>query len=270
MRFRTRAALLAVLVAAAAACSGGTPSLFGQSYEYEEDLTLSLDGSATMIVNASLPALAALRGLPLPVDGKERVDRDRVRAAFASPYAEIVRVTTWTRSGRRFVGVRLRVPDIRALPKAAPFSWSRYDLHREGDQTLYQQTLGPPAPGAHLLPGVGWTGDEVVAFRLHLPSRINYQNSRTLDTNEPRPAARGNILTWSQRLKDRLAGRPIAWENGAPGVMAVRMDSQSILYRTLWLFGLAFASAVAVLVFLIWLTMRRGKGQSAHQQAGTP
>ena len=106
---------------------------------------------------------------------------------------------------------------------------------------------------------VGWTGDEVVAFRLHLPSRIQYQNSRTLDTNRPRSAARGNILTWEQRLTDRLDGKPIAWEQGVPGVMAVRMDSQSILYRTLYLFAIAFLAAVAVLGLLIWLTMRKGR-----------
>ena len=35
------------------------------------------------------------------------------------------------------------------------------------------------------------------------------------------------------------------------------MDKESILYRTLWLFALAFVAAVAVLGGLIWLTMRR-------------
>jgi hypothetical protein len=109
------------------------------------------------------------------------------------------------------------------------------------------------------MPNVGWRGDELVAFRLHLPSRIEYQNSRTLDTDQPRGASRGNILTWEQHLADRIEGKPIAWEDGVPGVMAVRMDSQSILYRTLWLFGLAFLAAVAVLALLIWLTMRRGR-----------
>lgn len=37
------------------------------------------------------------------------------------------------------------------------------------------------------------------------------------------------------------------------------MDNQSILYRTLWLFGLAFLAAIAVLAFLIWMTMRKGR-----------
>jgi hypothetical protein len=36
------------------------------------------------------------------------------------------------------------------------------------------------------------------------------------------------------------------------------MDRQSILYRTLWLFGIAFFAAMLVIAGLIWLTMRRG------------
>ena len=36
------------------------------------------------------------------------------------------------------------------------------------------------------------------------------------------------------------------------------MDRQSILYRTLWLFGIAFVAAMLVIAGLIWLTMRRG------------
>ena len=260
MLFRTRAALLAVLMAVAAArCGGRAPAIFGPQYEYEEDLTLSLDGSATMVVNASLPALAVLRGLPLPTEPTARVDRDRVRALYTSAYAQVTRVSTWNRSKRHFVGITLRIPNIRELPRAVPFSWSTYDLHQENGLTVFKQTLGASAFKAGTMPSVGWNGSELVAFRLHLPSRIEYQNSRTLDTDRPRGASRGNILTWEQHLADRLDNKPIAWESGVPGVMAVRMDSQSILYRTLWLFGLAFTAAVAVLVILIWLTMRRGR-----------
>ena len=95
------------------------------------------------------------------------------------------------------------------------------------------------------------TAREIVAFRLHLPSRIRWHNSRNLDSDTPRDPSRGNILTWEQRLTDRLDGKPIAWsEDHTPGVMEVRMDNQSILYRTLWLFGLAFLAAVVVLVLL--------------------
>jgi hypothetical protein len=94
-------------------------------------------------------------------------------------------------------------------------------------------------------------GDEIVAFRLHLPSHIRYHNARDIDTGNPRTIQRGNILTWEQRLSDRLQGTPIQIE--------VRMDSESILYRTLSLFAVAFVAALGALGFLIWLTMRRGR-----------
>ena len=41
------------------------------------------------------------------------------------------------------------------------------------------------------------------------------------------------------------------------------LDSQSILYRTLWLFAGAFAAAVAVLGFIIWMTVRKGAKEAA-------
>ena len=266
MHSRTRAALVAVVLAAvtaaAAACSGRGP--LGVEYEYEEDLTLSLDGSAAMVVNASIPALVALRGLPLSVDPRARVDqlKTQVHDLYSSPHAEVGRVSTWTRHGRRFVGVRLRIPDIRQLPKAAPFSWSTYDLHQEGDQVVFKHTLSKPQVAQP--PDVGWEGQEIVAFRLHLPARIRFHNSRDLETNAPLKPARGNILTWEQRLSDRLAGKPIAYaQDTKPDVMEVWMDRQSILYRTLWLFALAFAAAVLVLAGLIWLTMRRAPSDPA-------
>ena len=41
------------------------------------------------------------------------------------------------------------------------------------------------------------------------------------------------------------------------------MDSQSILYRTLWLFAGAFLAAVSLLALVIWLTMRKGAADAA-------
>ena len=268
MRFRLRAALLAIVtIASAAACSGSRPTLLVPDYEYEEDLTLSLDGSATLVVNTSIPALMALHGIHLEGDLRSRADqlKSEARAAYESPYADVTSVTVWTRHGRRFIGVRLRVPDIRALSKAPPFAWSTYELRQDGEQMIFRQTIsgkGTPDPGAQ------WTGDELVAFRLHLPARIRFHNPRDLHTGEPRGIGRGNILTWEQTLRDRLAGKPIAsWsEDHRPGVMEAHMDRESILYRTLWLFGIAFAAAIMVLAGLIWLTIRRG---AAPDAAGT-
>jgi hypothetical protein len=258
MRFRMRAVLLALAFTAVAACSGGRPAIFAPDYEYEEDLTLGLDGSGTLTVNTSVPALAALRGIHLDADPRSRTDvlKDQVRAAYASPYDEVTGVSVWNRYGRRFIGVRLNVPDIRALSKAAPFAWSAYELNEDGNEAVFRQTLtgkGTPDPTA------GWKGDELVAFRLHLPARIRFHNSRDVRTGAARDIGRGNILTWEQTLRDRLDGKPVAWSNDhRPGVMEARMDRQSILYRTLWLFAIAFGAAIIVLAALIWWTVRRG------------
>ena len=214
MHSRTRAALVAMVLAAiAAACGGRNP--LGTEYEYEEDLTISMDGSATLVVNSSIAALDALRGMPLDPDPEVRTDqlRDQVRALYESPYTAVGRISTWTRRGRRFVGIHLRVPDIQALPKAAPFSWATYALTTEGEQVTFRQTLSKPPPPVRALPA--WRGDEIVAFRLHLPARIRFQNSRYLDGGESRPASRGNILTWEQRLHQRLEGKPRGVGGGA-------------------------------------------------------
>jgi hypothetical protein len=239
-------ALLFVILSSASCAPGG---LFGKRYEYEEDLTLDLDGSATLTINASLPALIALRGMALDMSAP-RVDRDRVRALYQSQVANVRRVSRpWRRDGRTYVQVRIEAPDIRRLSEAAPFNWSRYELTRQGDETLYRQTVGASAFKPGTLKNVGWTGSEIVAFRLHLPSRILEHNSRDVETDQPTAVQRGNIVAWEQHLSDRLDGKPVS--------IAVRMSSQSILHRTLWLFGGAFAAAVLVLVALIWWAMHK-------------
>jgi hypothetical protein len=262
-----RAAVLA-LVVAAAACSRGAGPL-GTEYEYEEDLTLSLDGSATLVVNASVPALVALRGLPLNADPRTRVDelKRQLRDLYTSDVTRVGRISNWMRRGRRYVGIHVSVSDVRALSKVAPFAWAAYDLRAEAEQVVFRHTLsGPARPAAA---SAGLTGDEIVAFRLHLPARIRFQNSRFLERDASRPAARGNIVTWEQRLRERLAAKPIAYaEDRTPDVMEVRMDRQSILYRTLWLFGIAFAAALLVIGGLIWLTMRRGGRDGVGVGAG--
>ena len=250
----TRLAAIVVAVvsmAAAASCGGG---ILGKQYEYEEDLRLDIDGSATLVVNSSLPALAALRGLPVPTDPSARFDSSAIRALFDTPVTHVTRVSRpWRRNGRRFVQVRMDVPDVRRLSEAPAFSWSKYEFGQEDGRHVFRQTVGPSALKPGTLANYGWNGSEIVAFRLHLPSRILHHTARDLETNEPSEASRGNILAWEQHLADRLDGQPVN--------VLVQMESQSILYRTLWLFGGAFAAAVLVLVLLIWWTMSRGKDE---------
>ena len=256
MSLSARAVLAAVVLAAAvagAACQGG---VFGKQYEYEEDLYLSIDGSATIIVNSSIPALVALRGLDLDVNPSSRPNLDRIRAAYQSPVTEVTRVSPpWRRAGRRFVQIRVKVKDIARLSEAAPFAWSRYSLKPKDGHHVFQQQVGASALRPGTLQNVGWKGSEIVAFRLHLPSRILWHNSRDIETNKANETGRGNILAWEQHLADRLDSVPID--------IVVAMDSQSILHRTLWLFAGAFAAAITVLALLIWLTMRKGSEEAA-------
>ena len=250
MLTRVAAAVLAAITLLVAGACGSR--LLGKQYEYEEDLTLDVDGSATLVVNASLPALAALRGLPVPTDPSVRLRSDDIRALFETPVTTVTRVSRpWRRDGRRFVQVRLEVRDVRRLSEAPPFAWSTYDFKAEGDRRIFTQTVGPSAMKPGTLQNYGWDGREIVAFRLHLPSKILHHTARDLETNEPSTASRGNILAWEQHLADRLDGQPLN--------ILVEMESESILYRTLFVFAGAFTSAVAVLAFLVWWTMRRGR-----------
>ena len=236
-------------VAGACACGG----FFGKQYEYEEELYLSTDGSANVVVNASVPALIALRGLSLNSDPAAVVDRAAIRAAYESPMTQVSRIKSWRRHGRRFVQVRLKVSDVRQLSSVSPFSWSRYELTEKDGLRVFQQTIEASAFRPGTLKNVGWTGKELVGFRLHLASAIIWHNARDFETGKESSVQRGNILAWEQSLADRLDGRPVSIE--------VRTGRESILSQTLVLFAGAFLAAVLLIVFLIWMMFRKGKRQ---------
>ncbi|MDQ3168679.1 MAG: hypothetical protein M3Q55_00905 [Acidobacteriota bacterium] len=249
-----RALPAAALLLMLSACAGGGG--FGRQYEYDEQIYLSANGSATIEISASIPALVALHGLPLDTAPRARIDRDRVRAVVEEPGLEISRVSrVWRRDGRQFIQIRAEIADVRTLGKTKLFQWADATLTELPDGSReYRQRIGP-APGA--MPAgasYGWNGNELVAFKLHLPSRINAHNVRDIDTNATGSVARGNILTWEQRLTDRLAGKPVD--------MHVAMESGSILYRTLSLFAASFAAAILLLVIIIWRIIRRGKARN--------
>src|SRR5438477_1720074 len=113
--------LLCVLGALCVLSSCGGAGVFRQ-YEYEEDVYLSLDGSATVYVNSSVPALDALRGASFDPAPNAGLDRNQVREFFETPVTHVTRtVATSRRSNRRFVHVRLDVADVGRLNEAAPF-----------------------------------------------------------------------------------------------------------------------------------------------------
>ena len=225
--------LSAMLVSA---CS----NVISRKYEYEEEVFIALDRSATVYVNASVPALVALRGLTLPVDPGARLDRQVVRSFYETPVSQVANVSTSRREGRRYVHLRIDVADIGRLSEAAPFAWSMYRFEpREGQLEYIQSVL---AAAGHDVGNVGWQGDELVAIRLHLPSKVTFENS-------PGGTERGNIVIWEQPLADRLKSVPIE--------VKVRMESESILFRTLSLFGAMIAAVVVTFAAAIWFVKTR-------------
>lgn len=245
----TALAVCVVLAIAGALLGLRSPML--HQYEYQEDLYLALDGSASVFVSASLPALVALYGMDLSTDPRSPVDRTRIRNLFGGPGVEVSAVRTWRRWGRRFVTVRLDVADVRRLPAARPFSRHVFEFGPVPSGYRFAERLGPSANRA--VGPVGWNGRELVGFRWHIPSRIESKNTREENF------LRGNILVWEQPLKARLAGAPLVKDPAGqhPADMEVQMQPRSILYSALWLFGVSALSALLVLALLLWWVVSR-------------
>jgi hypothetical protein len=228
-----------MLVAAVvtSACGG-----LRRDYEYEEELYVSLDGSATLVVSTSIPALVALRGARFPVDPWARVDRAALREFFSGPGVEVASVSLSRRHGRRFAHVTLRVTDLNQLARVRPFTWSEYRFARTAELVEYRQAVGRSSGGP--VSGVHWNGSERVAFRFHVPSEIPFHTS-------PNPLQRGNILEWDQALTDRLAGQPVD--------IRIQMEPSSILYTTLLLFASTIVAAALTFAGVVWWVMRKGR-----------
>ena len=204
----------------------------------------------TVNVNASVASLVALRGVNLDPDPNARIDQDQLRALFEGPGARAT-ISLARRDLRRFVHASVRAENVEALSMLAPFAWSTYRFERRGDLFEFRQVVGPPS-GAHPS-SIRWTGNEIVAFRLHLPSEIVFHNSPSGQVG------RGNILEWEQPLAERLSGRPVEME--------VHLETESILYTTLLLFGSTIVAAAVTLLFAVWWIARRGRGSEV---AGPP
>ena len=238
-----RFAILLVCALALSAC--GVHSPFRPLPEYEEEIYLGLDGTATVNVNASIASIVALRAASLPTDPRARVDRGDVRHFFEGPGARVTSVSLSRRHTRRFAHVAIAVDDVRKLSQLMPFAWSRYRLDARGDAVDFQQLVGKPS--GHAVSNPGWDGSEIVSFRMHIPSEILFHNSDGVQ--------RGNIVEWDQPLTSRL--------NGDALDLQVNMEPRSILYSTLLLFGGTILAAAATFAFVIWLIARKGRPAGA-------
>ncbi len=239
---RTAIAMTTGALLAMAACTNP----FGRKYEYEERVYLAVDGSASVTINTSLRALADLRGVTVMDEAPDRDDLRRRLERLGCPVTDVGR--PWTRDGRTFVQIELAVDHIRRLPECPVLSWSLYSLEPENDGLRYRQVVGAARRGE---PEFSWSGNEIVAFRLHVPSRVNFHNVKRLEDGSDGEVGRGNILSWEQTLADRRKGLPV--------VLDVHMDAESILNRTLWLFAGSLAAALGTLAAVVWFVRRRGR-----------
>src|SRR5688572_1270541 len=104
-----RIGVVLLVIAATVACRGGGASVFRQ-YEYEEEMYLALDGSATVYVNGSVQAFNTLRGTSFDPNPRSRFDDAAVRAYFTSPVTRVTRVSRPSRrNNRRYIHVRVEV-----------------------------------------------------------------------------------------------------------------------------------------------------------------
>jgi hypothetical protein len=223
-------------------------------YEYQEDVYLALDGSASVYISASLPALVALYGMAFPTDPRGAVDRAKIRDAFSAPGVTVSAIRTWRRWGRRFITVGITADNVRRLPGATPFARNSFAYASVPSGYSFVERLGPSVNRA--VGNVGWNGAELVGFRWHVPSRIEGHNTREENF------LRGNILVWEQPLRKRLAGEPLTME--------VHMRPRSILSSALWLFGVSAVTALIAVALLVWWVVRKGrtKGMVTDQAVG--
>ena len=140
--------------------------------------------------------------------------------------------------------LRVNVADIRKLSEAAPFAWSQYRFQDKDGLFEYAQTV--QAAAGKDVGNVGWEGNELVAIRVHLPSKVEFHNSPS------RTIERGNIIVWEQPLAERQKGTPLELD--------VRMETESILFRTLALFGMMMAAVAVTFAAAIWFVKTRKTG----------
>ena len=128
----------------------GCTNPFGREFEYEEQLYLAVDGSATVVVNSSIAALVALRGLPIDSSSSAAFDADAVRRQYELMGCQVLRIgRPWYRHGRRFIQVRLSTDDVRTLSRCVPLGWSTYRFAQSAGVIEFRQTVGPPIQGGN-------------------------------------------------------------------------------------------------------------------------
>ena len=196
-----------------------------------------------MYVHGSIPALDALRGAAFNPDPQVPVDCEAVRLFYTTPvYAR--RLDHGIAPQRSAIRAR-PAGGRRHRPAGRGHAVRLVPLRSSAHGLAVSVYAGDWRRGRRPASSPGWSGREIVAFRLHLPSKIDYHNA---GASNLRP---GNILVWEQKLTDRM--------NGVPLLIDARMQTQSILYTTLSLFGITCVAVALMFGIVIVVVRRSGK-----------
>ena len=215
-------------------------------YEYEHEFWLRVDGSGSVYVTGRPELWTAFKGLPPDAARSEAALRDAARDLFVSSGLRVRRVTVTHRDGRPYLFVSADFADVRALGGTPAFPDIRLSLRRHDDRLLLEGRWSRPegTPPVSIADPSG-----LMAVRFHLPSRIYEHHNASLGVE------RGNIVSWTQDLRQALLGSPLT--------LGATLDSRSILWSTVTLFAAAIGSALLILGLGLWLAARRGSRQSA-------
>jgi len=214
------------------------------SYEYEEEVSLEVDGSGRLRVSGSseiLQALHVIDGLSGPNGG--------MTSRFEGPGFELDSVRETEREGRKFVHVQGRFEDWNELCAHPAFADRECRLDVTDDELDLYLTL--PAPEGDIPEGV--PPEATLALRFHFPSTVLYHNSRG-------DIERGNIIAWE---------RTVAEHFDAPNlVVEARFERRSVLATTVVILGTAVAVVLFSVALALFLMVRKGRIQLALEADG--
>jgi hypothetical protein len=199
--------------------------LFRKQYEYEEEIYLALDGTATVNVNASVAALDALRGATFDVNPRARLDRGRARVL-------------------RGPGTRSRASACRDATVAGSCTSRRLDddppavtvrAVRVVAVSTRSRRRGRGVPQVVGAPAADTVADSDGRERARCLSRPH---------PEPHPVSQLADRRFSAATS-RVGAAAARSLSGVPLDLQVQMEPQSILYSTLLLFAGTIVAAAA-------------------------
>lgn len=212
------------------------------AYEYEHEIWVRVDGSGTVNVTGRPELWTAMKGLGRPADPAGTATRESARELFERSGLSVRSVTLTSRGGRDYLFVSADFPDVNRLSGTPAFPDLSIGMRTEKERLVLEGTWRR-APGMPDVPGLGEDG--VMAVRFHLPSKVHGHKNAFAGVE------RGNIVGWKQDVAAALRGGHLDF--------GAEMGNRSILFSTVGLFVASIVIALALLGFLLWWTIRRGR-----------